>query len=102
MSPKYQKIMREEIKKLLADAICLGILLSEKRQNYKSDLVSLSEASRYLTREGIKNPKKILKQWGDLGIITISRGTAKNSKALVSYSEIRKNLMELKLHKLII
>lgn len=80
---------------IVSRAIALGMALQQRIHSPSDDVISLSQAARYLLSLGYKNPKKVLKLYEQEGKIHIHKPQgASNKKACLSVVELNGLLLE--------
>ena len=80
---------------IVSRAIALGMALQQRIHSPSDDVISLSQAARYLLSLGYKNPKKVLKLYEQEGKIHIHKPQgADNRKAEISVCELNGFLLE--------
>ena len=80
---------------IVSRAIALGMAIQQKIHSPSDDVISLSQAARYLLSLGYKNPKKVLKFYEQEGKIHIRKPQgASNKKACLSVVELNGFLLE--------
>ena len=85
---------------IVSRAIALGMALQQRIHSPSDDVISLSQAARYLLSLGYKNPKKVLKLYEQEGKIHIHKPQgASNKKACLSVVELNGLLLEKEISK---
>lgn len=85
---------------IVSRAIALGMALQQRIHSPSDDVISLSQAARYLMSLGYKNPKKVLKFYEQEGKIHIRKPQgANNKKACLSVVELNGLLLEQEINK---
>lgn len=85
---------------IVSRAIALGMALQQRIHSPSDDVISLSQAARYLLSLGYKNPKKVLKMYEQEGKIHIRKPQgANNKKACLSVVELNGFLLEKEISK---
>lgn len=85
---------------IVSRAIALGMALQQRIHSPSDDVISLSQAARYLLSLGYKNPKKVLKFYEQEGKIHIHKPQgANNKKACLSVVELNGFLLEKEISK---
>lgn len=85
---------------LVSRAIALGMAIQQRIHSPSDDVISLSQAARYLLSLGYKNPKKVLKLYEQEGKIHIHKPQgANNKKACLSVVELNGVLLEREISK---
>ena len=80
---------------IVSRAIALGMAIQQRIHSPSDDVISLSQAARYLLSLGYKNPKKVLKFYEQEGKIHIHKPQgANNKKACLSVVELNGLLLE--------
>lgn len=80
---------------IVSRAIALGMAIQQRIHSPSDDVISLSQAARYLLSLGYKNPKKVLKLYEQEGKIHIRKPLgAGNRKAEISVVELNGVLLE--------
>lgn len=85
---------------IVSRAIALGMAIQQKIHSPSDDVISLSQAARYLLSLGYKNPKKVLKMYEQEGKIHIRKQQgANNKKSCLSVVELNGFLLEKEISK---
>ena len=85
---------------IVSRAIALGMAIQQRIHSPSDDVISLSQAARYLLSLGYKNPKKVLKMYEQEGKIHIHKPQgANNKKACLSVVELNGVLLEKEISK---
>ena len=85
---------------IVSRAIALGMALQQRIHSPSDDVISLSQAARYLLSLGYRNPKKVLKLYEQEGKIHIHKPQgADNRKACLSVVELNRVLLEKEISK---
>lgn len=85
---------------IVSRAIALGMAIQQKIHSPSDDVISMSQAVRYLLSLGYKNPKKVLKLYEQEGKIHIRKPQgADNKKACLSVVELNGVLLEREISK---
>lgn len=85
---------------IVSRAIALGMAIQQKIHSPSDDVISMSQAVRYLLSLGYKNPKKVLKLYEQEGKIHIHKPQgADNRKACLSVVELNGVLLEREISK---
>lgn len=86
--------MTDRITEVIAQAIALGMAIYNRIHTPRRDIISKSQAIRYLKDNGYHNPDRYLSDWVYAGRLKIRKPTdAKNSKATISYAELMRCLL---------
>lgn len=85
---------------IVSRAIALGMAIQQRIHSPSDDVISLSQAARYLLSLGYKNPKKVLRMYEQEGKIHIHKPLgANNKKACLSVVELNGLLLEKEISK---
>ena len=85
---------------IVSRAIALGMAIQQKIHSPSDDVISMSQAVRYLLSLGYKNPKKVLKLYEHEGKIHIRKPQGSdNKKACLSVVELNGVLLEREISK---
>ena len=85
---------------IVSRAIALGMAIQQRIHSPSDDVISLSQAARYLLSLGYKNPKKVLRMYEQEGKIHIRKQQgADNRKAEISVVELNGFLLEKEISK---
>ncbi len=80
---------------IVSRAIALGMAIQQRIHSPSDDVISMSQAARYLLSLGYKNPKKVLKLYEQEGKIHIHKPQgSENRKAMLSVVELNGFLLE--------
>lgn len=81
--------MTDRLTEVIAQAIALGMAIYNRIHTPRRDIISKSQAIRYLRDNGYSNPDRYLTEWEESGSLKIRRPTdAKNGKTTISYAEL--------------
>lgn len=91
-------VNKEELKDVIARAICLGMTIQQWIYSPPKDNISMNAAVRYLTKIGYKNPKSLLWRMEQDNMLHIHKpdGSADNAKMSISVVELQRALLRLK------
>ena len=103
--PKRTRVMtisKEELKEIIARAMTLGMATQQWIYSPPNDIISLNAATRYLSRLGCKNPKKIIKTLVERKELRARRSDGKddNAKIRISSVELQRALLEMKIKEI--
>ena len=95
-------ISKEELKEIIARAMALGMATQQWIYSPPNDIISLNAATRYLSRLGYKNPKKIIKTLVERKELRARRSDGKddNAKIRISSVELQRALLEMKIKEI--
>ena len=96
-------VNKEEIKDIISRAMVLGMATQQYIYSPPNDNISMNAAVRYLAKLGYKNPKSILWNLQQDGMLHIHKpdGSADNAKMSISAMELQKALLNIKIKDII-
>lgn len=86
--------MEDFISEIIESSFAAGYRRCRRDLSPKRDRISKSEAKRYLLDQGFKNPERVVNNWVEQGMLRISKGAGRNSKATLSHYELEKCILE--------
>ena len=92
----------EQVSEIVSRAFTLGMATQQWICSPPNDMISLNAATRYLSRLGYKNPKKIIKTLVERKELRVRRSDGKedNAKIRISSVELQRALLEMKIKEI--
>ena len=92
----------EQVSEIVSRAFTLGMATQQWIYSPPNDIISLNAATRYLSRLGYKNPKKVIKTLVERNELHVRRSDGKddNAKMRISSVELQRALLEMKIKEI--
>jgi hypothetical protein len=86
--------MEDRLSEIIASSFAAGYRRCRKDFSPNRDVMSKSEAKRYLAYQGFRNPERIINNWVEQGKLRIHKREGRNCKATLSSCELERCILE--------